>query len=564
VLSMAAMLGQAAIPAGSVRAQDAPAKTDAAAKSDPPRETTPASPSQEPEAASAEDLSMRYRFIERYSTTEDPDHPERITQYRVGLRETQKAEREKQQGAPIRSQIAWQTIYTERAAQVGKQGELTSAIRRYDRFQMKEMASARAPKVPLFEGLTLLYRLQLGQKPLVLNLTIDRPVREFEYSQITRQVFLPQLTALLPPMPRLVGDTWPISAKAAHSLVGEMPGGEDYKMTGTLMEVRKAESGTGRTALFDIEGQFNHSSGLSSLKAQIRFDFNAAPAVLPSAGSGIATNSVDSPAGKGGRRRDAGIVDARGFISRIRMAWTATNELPEEEGRLKQTTTYELVLERRLSAPSIVAGGGQNAPLLVPEPIPVANETNSWLLYQDPKDRYYLVHPQNLELSPQMTDPNVLELVEQNHGQGKDVFILRLAPGTDDPSADRKFRDVKQFQQEIDDYWAKSKAETLRGAVGWLPPVEGSPWKIFRKELGVIADGGEGQGKPVERIYCDYYLVVSKDNKCFHVQSMTVRDDHLAFRNQTESIIENFHFGKWNGQPKAPAAAPTPPLTPPN
>ena len=211
-----------------------------------------------------------------------------------------------------------------------------------------------------------------------------------------------------------------------------------------------------------------------------------------------------------------------------------------------------------MSSPSNVTDGGQNTPLLVPDPIPVANESNSWLLYQDPKERYYLLHPQNLELSPQMTDPNFLELVEQNPGQGKDVFILRLAPGADDPSADRKFRDVKQFQQEIDDYWAKSKAETLRGAVGWLPQVEGSPWKIFRKELGVIAGGGEDQGKPVERIYCDYYLVVSKENNCFHVQSMTVRDDHLAFRKQAESIIENFHYGKWNAQPKA-LSAPAPP-----
>ncbi len=473
VLGMAAVLGHATNPTGSARAQDTPAKNDAAAKTDAiPGELKPDSPSQEPDATSAEALSVRYRFIERYSPTEDPDHPERITQYQVGLRETQKAEREKQQGAPIRSQIAWQTIYTERAAQVGKMGELTSAVRRYDRFQMKEIATVRAPKVPLFEGLTLLYRLQLGQKPLVLNLTNERPVREFEYAQMTKQVFLPQLTALLPTMPRLVGDTWPISAKAAQSLVGEMPGGEDYKMTGTLIEVRKAEAGTGRTALFDIEGQFNHSSGLSSLKAQIRFDFNAAPAVLPSAGSGIATNSVDSPAGKGGRRRDEGIVDARGFISRVRMAWTATNELPEEEGRLKLTTTYELVLERRLSSPSNVADGDPNAPLVVPEPLPVANETNSWLLYQDTSDRYNLLHPQNLAVNLGMSDPNTLHLVDQDNGQGKDAFILTLPPGPQDAQADRKFRDVGEFQRTISAHWAKLKLETVRGSAGWLPAAD--------------------------------------------------------------------------------------------
>ena len=566
VLSTVALLGQTANPLGSARAQDTPAKSDAAAKTDAPQESKPASPDQEPEAATAADLSVRYRFIERYSPTEDLDRPERITQYRVGLRETQKSEREKQQGAPVRSQIAWQTIYTERAAQVGKLGELTSAVRRYDRFQMKETVTARAPKVPLFEGLTLLYRLQLGQKPLILNLTNDRPIREFEYSQITRRVFLPQLTALLPAAPRLVGDTWPISAKAAQTLVGEMPSTEDYEMTGSLIEVRKAGAGTALTAVIGVEGQLNLSTGLSSLKAQIRFDFNATPAVLPLSSSGITPKSVDSPSGKAGRRRDEGIVDARGFISGVRMAWTATNELPEEEGRLKQTTTYELVLERRLSSgASNVADGGQNAPLVVPEPIPVANESNSWLLYQDLTDRYYLLHPQNLAVNLAMSDPNTLHLVDQDSGLGKDAFILTLSPGAKDPQADRKFRDIGEFQRTIAAHWAKLKLETLPGPAGWLPQADWAPLRVFRKELAVKTNNAQAGASGAQRIYIDDYLVLSKNNECFHVESWTVRDDHVAFRTQSEGIIKSFHFGKSDAQPKAPSATtPTPPLTPPN
>ena len=565
VLSIVAALGQTMTAVGSARAQDTPAKVDAAAKTDAPQESTPASPPQEPDAASAEAaLSVRYRFTERYSPSEDPDHPERITQYRVGLRETQKAEREKQQGAPLRSQLAWQTIYTERAAQVGKMGEVTSAVRRYDKFQTKQTATDRAPKAPLFEGLTLWYRLQPGQKPLILNLTNDHPIRDFEYSQITKKVFLPQLTALLPPTPRLVGDTWLISARAAQCLVGEMPSTEDFEMTGTLIEVHKGGAGTAMTAVIGVSGKFNHSIGLSSINAQIHFVFNAAAAVPPSSGSGVALKSVDTPAGKRGRRKDEGVVDARGFISRVLMAWTATTVLPEEEGRLKQSKTYELVLERRLSSPSIVADGGQNAPLLVPDPIPVANESNSWLLYQDPKGRYYLLHPQNLELSPQMSDPNVLELVEQNHGKGTDVFILRLAPGPDDPSADRKFRDVAEFQRTITAHWAEQKLDTLPGPAGWLPQADWAPLRVFRKELAVKTTNAQDGGNGAQRIYIDDYLVLSKGNECFQVESWTVRDDHVAFRTQSEGIIKSVHFGKWVAQPKAPAASPAAPLTPPN
>ena len=67
---------------------------------------------------------MHYRFIERYSATEDPKHPEMLTQYRVGLIETQKTEREKQQGAPDRFQVSHRTIYTERAADTQQNGRL--------------------------------------------------------------------------------------------------------------------------------------------------------------------------------------------------------------------------------------------------------------------------------------------------------------------------------------------------------------------------------------------------------------------------------------------------------
>ena len=99
-LTPGAMLGLVAIiPAAAVRAQDTPVKSDAAAKIEVPRESaTDAAPQ---EAASAEALSLHYRFIERYSPTEDPKHPELLTQYRVGLIETQKTEREKQQVAPL-------------------------------------------------------------------------------------------------------------------------------------------------------------------------------------------------------------------------------------------------------------------------------------------------------------------------------------------------------------------------------------------------------------------------------------------------------------------------------
>ena len=340
-----------------------------------------------------------------------------------------------------------------------------------------------------------MYKLRPVQRPLVLNLTDDRPLREFEYSRVMTQVFVPRLSALLPPTPRLVGDTWPIPAKAVQGLVGEMPGADDYEMTGTLVEVHKAKSGPALTAVIGVSGQMNLASwGASSLNAQIHFVFNPVAAAAPPVGSGTAPPAGDSPTGKSGRKPDEGIVNARGHISRVLMAWKATNLLPDEEVRLKQTRTYELQLERRLTPVPNDAGDGPNAALAVPKPIPAATEANSWLLYQDSQERFYLLHPQNLSLNEGMSDMNEIHFVDQDQGKGKDAFILKLNPGKQDPQADRKFRDVKEFQRMIADHWAKLRLETLPGPEGSLPPADWAPLRVYRKELAVKTNNAEEGG----------------------------------------------------------------------
>jgi hypothetical protein len=232
----------------------------------------------------------------------------------------------------------------------------------------------------------------------------------------------------------------------------------------------------------------------------------------------------------------------------------------DEAARLKLTSIYELYLQRRLNA----AAADPKIALSVPQPLPTATEANSWLLYQDPLDRIYFQHPQNLKLSDRLEDPNSLELIDQEPETGRDVLVLELPPGRASAEADKEFRDIRQWERDIESYWLKNKAtELLRGPSGWLPEADWAPWKVFRKELGVIA-GGAQRGKPVDRIYFDYYFVLSKRNECFHVQTMTNRDDHVAFRTESEGIIKSFHFGKWDPQAKPPATEPpVPPITAP-
>jgi hypothetical protein len=545
------------------RSQDTPAKSETLVQPGVRQDLAPPETAQEPLLGSAEALSVRYRFIEKYSVEPQPDHPELLSQYVVAIEEIQKSEREKPQGAPERFQFSHLTKYTERPAQVSKLGQALSAVRRYDRFRIKQSAAAPAPKKAPFEGLTVLYQRRTGQKPRFLSLTSDRPLREFEYSAMVKQVFIPQLTELFALTPPRVGDTWRISPKATQLLVTELPDTEDYEMNGRLIDVRKSATGTALTAVIGISGQMNLSLGKSVLNAQIHFVFEPAPAVAPSSDSGASARSAESTAVKSRAKNDAGIVNARGWISRVLMAWVVSSPIDDGDGRLKQTVTYELNLERRLSSVTNDAAGTQNTLLPIPDPLPAADQSNSWLVHDDPLGRFHFRHPQELTLSPEMIDSRVVEFVNQDHEGGRDGFILLLPPGAADPQGDRAYRDPEKFQRDIEAQWAKKPVEILRGPVGWLPEGDWAPMKVFRKELGFKKEAADQAGPKSERCYCDFYLILSKRNECLQAQSWTIRDDHVTFRNDVERMIKSVTFGPLDSPPKAPTNAPSPPPTSP-
>jgi hypothetical protein len=554
LLTILFVLGTASLTNVRARAQDTPAKTEAPTPATDPNDRVSSQAQQESDPA----ISVRYRFIEKYSVNDDPARPELLSQYRVGVRATQKEEREKAQGAPERSEFSHLTVYTERPAQVNKLGQVTSTVRRYDRFRRTQKTAIKAPPTPLMEGLTIAYRFQPGQKPQILSLTNDRPIREFEYREITGQVFLPQLMALFPQTPRRVGDTWKIPARAAYCLVNEVPEADEYEMTGTLVEVHKAVSSPTLTAVIGLTGQFNLSLGMSALNAQIYFDFEPPPVVPPSGNSGASPKTSESAAVKRRGQRDDDVITAQGRVSKVLMAWKVSSTLPSDESRLKLTSTYELHLERKLATQPNEAGASQTTPIAVPNPLPAATPGNSWLVYEDDLGRFHFLHPQELEVQlpgGTLISQNEVHLVDQRPEGGKDVLILTLAPGAENPQGDRDFRDLNQFRRGIDAYWAKTKFEILRGPEGWLPDAEWAPLKVYRKEVGVKAAATVETGKSIQRFYEDYFLVLAEHNKSLQVQSITVRDDHVAFRTQAEGVIKSIRFEPWNGGPK-PVAVP--------
>jgi hypothetical protein len=543
-------------PAGSDAPQEKAASGRAPDPAGAPRAS--ADQAQEPEPGEAEALSVKYRFQEKYSVLPEPAHPERVTEYQVGVRETFKKVIEKQQGAPERFETSRQTLYVERAASVSKTGDLVNAVRRYDKFNFKGPVSTPSPKSPFFEGLTVWIHTRPDRGPEVLSLTTDRPIREFEYDTMSQVVSFPPLTVLLPSTtPRRVGDTWAVGPRAALPLLGELPDATTA-LEGTLIEVHKSPSENKLVAVLGISGHLKLSGGRGiALNAVMQFTFDPPPDnVAP--GSPEATKAPGPSADRDTpKARTRGkIVDARGWISQLRMGRAASDRLEEDDGRLRETTTYELILARR---PLSATGTSQVAPVPLPDAEPRATQANSWLVYDDPMGRFHFRHPQELRPTPEQLDLNAVELVDQD--QGGAVLLVQIPPKETSAERDRQSRDPEWHKKELYATWERQKRDVLPGSSGWLPEADWKPLnrRVYRIEAAHRSKDPE-PGRP-HRVYGDYYLVLFPPNQSIVVNAMTERDSHVNFRNEVELLIKTFGFGPSEGMGPAKPAVPDRPAS---
>ncbi len=487
-----------------------------------------------------EALSLHYRFTEHYSPVPDPNHPEFITQYRVGARETTKISLDNPGGAPIRGEIVRHTIYTERVARATRAGDLTDAVRRYDRFFYKDFTAkndASHPSKGAFQGLTLWVGERVKSGPQVINLTADRLIREFEYLTIQSLVSPSRLKGLLPPTPPRIGDTWRIPLPATIVLLPELPEPENYSLEGTLIEVHKTDQPRTHAAILGIQGQFTMPEGPSALNARITFTFKT-PEPKP------ATDGAEAPP----TRTNSGVIEARGMITELRLARIITSPIPEGDGRLQQTTNYELLIGREPTA--IPLAGDPTATLLaLPDPIPKPDEANSWVLYDDPAGRFHLRHPQNLRVIDSASSDVDLEFrdIQDDH---VDVFGLQLQPGEGNGDQARLFRDPEYHRRNMFKNWEKQGQDVVKGPIGWLPEADWTPSKrkVYRIEAALRPQGSAANSP---RVYSDCYLASLPSNKSIFVTTMTTQDPHVPYRDQVESMIRSFDFG-----PSRPAPSP--------
>ena len=201
------------------------AQPPAPAPADVATATADSAPAEEQPPSAVADLTMRYRFIERYAKTEDPGSPAGDRPVEGGSRGDDQDRDRQPAGAPERRQIVAQTIYTERTAELGPDGAVTAVVRRYDAFRLTPDPGAKPGDPPPARGAKIWYQVQPGADPLVMSLSDDpskiRRMREIEFSIISRQVFLPALSGVLPSLPSRIGDRWRVPRAAARALLGK-------------------------------------------------------------------------------------------------------------------------------------------------------------------------------------------------------------------------------------------------------------------------------------------------------------------------------------------------------
>ena len=517
--------------------KDAPAAAEDATK-----KSAPADPNHDLRVFELADaLSTRYKFVERYGGTEDPQKPHLITQYRVGVKETTKYETDRPQGAPERNERSRLMLYVERAAKVTRLGELTDLMRRYDFVVFNDLVKARALNPPLLKGLTIWYHRRPPLKPQILSLTPDRGLRADEYTLIAQDVNIANLMAFFPVVGQRVGDTWKIPPSSVQAVSGSKPDDRDFELTGTLQKVSRSEDGKSLLAEIGVAGQFDVEGHPSAFNARIDFVFEPRGVALPTAGA------VAEGASK--------VVEATGSIKLALLSHVKVAELPGSDGRLKQRVTVELSLERR---PLALQPGerGVAVPELALQSPPTATQENAWVTYDDPAGRFHFRHPQ--ELAQYESNEPIQHAVDLKdvRPSGAALLAVKLPSNRGDAELDRLYFDAKHFQTEIQKYFTRPKDEdrVTWGKSGWL---EDEDWKTLKRKVFRM-EGRFTREEGAAPVYIDFYLVSElTGSKSFVVEGWIGREgEHVKYRNDVEDVIRSFQWGPSEKRAPAPTAAP--------
>lgn len=488
-----------------------------------PTQAPAATPADEPAdlaQAPARDLTTRYLLAERHTPPARGQAPAAGPgrgPYQVAYRESETLSEENAQGAPARHSAVRQARFSERPVETGPADDrmVTALVRRYEaaRVQTDDRDPPAGP--PPVADLTVWVESAPGTMPRVLVLDEGRSLRESDFLFITRRTpYTPDLAYLLPEFPVRLYDTWPVDRRGLNALLAGGVGQSDIKAR--LAEVRPAaadEVGPGvagaQVALIDLSGTAQTGRGEARLNARLEFTFVPGPAE-PDAGPDAA-------------------LDARGGVSKVRLAQVTTLPRQGADGPLGQSIRRELVLQRRWP--------GDGPPLAAPASAPAATPENSWVTYVDPDDRFHLRHPQEY-LPDTRFGADTLALTA-NRPEGADLVILTFFDG-DQPRIDRVFQEAFERKRQAGFRVQPTAPQTL-------PTDQWPGAEVHRVEAALTPDAAAPPANPAarlpQRLHFDGYLLLFTRNAALTAEAITAQARAAAFRDEVESILQTFRLG---------------------
>ena len=462
------------------------------------------------------DLTNRYRFAERYTSDDERTGAGMVGSCRVGLLEVIRDSVDSEQGAPKRTESTRQVIFSERPAENSGPAGVTAVTRTFERYRAKPQDPSKTMGARPFEGLTALIRPKLGELPQILSLTEGRLLTEYEYDVAARQVFIPQLAALLPTQAVRVGDTWRVPRRAAQAMLGD-PYVQGDTLVGKLAEIKKEVEGPRMVASISISGKATGPAGDSVVNAEALFTF-----IPKSSLKEFSTEPSFPP------RPTQDVIESAGAITELRLGKMSSGPLPGP-GRLRFQSNREVILHRQLGL-----GAGGVAPPKV-EKAPAATEANAWITHVDPGGRYAFRHPEDL-LPPERVqaaaEPNTTLLVRTRR-EGRDMLQVEFVGKTLAP---------EDLKKELGEKIGVLKLEIIKGAEEWLPEVDWPRMKVHRIEAALKVDPKGGVAAGSTRIHFDAYLILFGQSASVLAIATTSRDAVAPFRKEIEQILKSIQL----------------------
>jgi len=360
-----------------------------------------------------------------------------------------------------------------------------------------------AAKNPPLDGLVV-YAVKGAMGEQIVSLIEGRSISDFEFGVATTVPTLLNFGELLPQTPMRIGDSWTINRSASRMLLGR---GQvlSSKLTGTLASIQpSATNPKDYNAVLQISGNVTTDLGTCALNLQYEFDFSEGTARLDDVPM-IGTRSPDT------------VITASGAITKLTFAQLEVSDVEGSDGRLKQVFDRKLVFERQVA--------GRQNPLNIPSSAPTPTKENSWLVFEDPANRFVLRHPPVFK--PQMTEENTI------------LFVAASDP-PEFIRVDLDGKDIKPegFRKDLEEEWKADGFQVFAVTEGWLAEPGWKNRRVYRVEAALQAKDAPGR----LRGHFDAYVMQLPQNQQYVAESMTYSQQSNQFRSMVEEILQTIEI----------------------